>query len=154
MLNRREWLRYSLSGAAAALATGALPRALLASKPADITVYKSPTCGCCQAWVKHMEKNGFTVATHDVNDVTEIKTSLGVPKALQSCHTTLYGKYVIEGHVPADLVRKVGKEQPKILGLAVPGMPSGSPGMESFVKDSYEVIAFERGGKTSVYAKR
>lgn len=151
MLNRRDWLRLSATGAAAALVTRALPAM---AKPADITVYKSPTCGCCHLWVKHMEKNGFTVKAIDVNDVTEIKRNLGVPTKLHSCHTTVYGKYVLEGHVPADLVRKLAREQPKILGLAVAGMPVGSPGMEGFGKDPYDVVAFERGGKTSVYAKR
>lgn len=151
MLNRRDWLRFSVTGAAAALVTRTLPAM---AKPADLTVYKSPTCGCCHLWVKHMEKNGFTAKSIDVMDVAEIKRNLGVPTKLQSCHTTVYGKYVLEGHVPADLVRKLGKEQPKILGLAVPGMPVGSPGMEGFGKDAYDVVAFERGGKTSVYAKR
>jgi hypothetical protein len=160
MLNRRDWLRHSLKGAAAVVAIRALPSDLFAAElpkalgPADLTVYKSPTCGCCHLWIKHMEKAGFTVAVHDVNDVTEIKDNLGVPKKLQSCHTAVFGKYLLEGHVPADLVRKVQKEKPQILGLAVPGMPAGSPGMEGMGKDAYDVVAFERGGKQWVYAKR
>ena len=160
MLNRRDWLRHSLSGAAAVLAVRALPSDLFAAElpkglaPADITVYKSPTCGCCHLWIKHMEKAGFTLAVHDMNDVTEIKDNLGVPKKLQSCHTAVFGKYLLEGHVPADLVRKLQKEKPQILGLAVPGMPSGSPGMEGLGKDPYDVVAFEKGGKQWVYAKR
>jgi len=154
MLTRRDLLRHSLSGAAALLAVKALPSRLLAAVPADITVYKSPTCGCCRSWVKHMEKAGFKLAVNDMNDVTPIKSSLGVPQKLQSCHTAVFGKYVLEGHVPADLVRKLEKEKPQILGLAVPGMPSGSPGMEGFMKDDYDVVAFEKGGKQWVYAKR
>lgn len=156
MFTRRDWLRHSLSGAAAALAVKALPSDLFAAEapPADITVYKSPTCGCCHLWVKHMEKAGFTLAVKDVNDVTPIKNSLGVPLKLQSCHTAVLGKYLLEGHVPADLVRKLQKEQPQLLGLAVPGMPSGSPGMEGLGKDAYDVVAFDKTGKQWVYAKR
>lgn len=155
MLSRREWLRRSLTGAAAAAAVGALPRSLFASdKPANITVYKSPSCGCCRQWIRHMEKNGFTAAVHDLADLTEIKENLAVPAQLQSCHTAIFGKYVLEGHVPADLVRRLEREKPKILGLAVPGMPNGSPGMEGMRKDAYDVVAFERGGKSWVFAKR
>ena len=90
-----------------------------------------------------------------MDDLSEVKRSAGVPAQLQSCHTALVGKYVVEGHVPADLVRKMLEEKPAIVGLAVPGMVAGSPGMEQGnAKPPYEVIAFEKGGKTSVYAKR
>src|SRR5690348_16349942 len=123
MLNRRDWLRHSVSGAAAFVTVRSIPSDLFAAEPAalgpaDLTVYKSPTCGCCIQWIKHMEKAGFTIAPRNVNDVNEIKDSLGVPKELQSCHTAVFGKYLIEGHVPADLVRKIQKEKPQILGLA------------------------------------
>jgi len=159
MLTRRDWLRTSLAGAATAIVAGALPGHLLAAPntaggPNDLTVYKSPTCGCCKAWVEHMTKAGFKVTSHDIADMTEVKRNLGVPNDLESCHTAILGKYVIEGHVPADLVKKMQKEQPKIVGLAVPGMPAGSPGMEVGRKDAYDVIAFEKSGKQSVYAKR
>ena len=160
MLTRRDWLRHSISGAAALLAVKAVSSDLFAAEvpkgfaPADITVYKSPTCGCCHMWVKHMEKAGFTLDVKDVNDVTPIKNQMGVPQKLQSCHTAVFGKYVLEGHVPADLVRKLEKEKPQLLGLAVPGMPSGSPGMEGMGKDPYDVVAFDKSGKQWVYAKR
>lgn len=157
MLSRREWLRYTLSGAAASLVVGALPADLLAagSKPGELVIYKSPTCGCCHLWMKHMEQAGFTFTVHDINDVTAIKNSLGVPTKLQSCHTAIYGKYLLEGHVPADLVKKLAAEKPALLGLAVPGMPAGSPGMEmGGSKDPYDVVAFDRKGKTWTYAKR
>jgi hypothetical protein len=154
MLTRREWLRSSLLGTAAALVAHRFAAAASLAAPIAITVYKTPTCGCCKAWVKHLEANGFKVTAHDLESLEETKRTMNVPDKLQSCHTGLVGRYVIEGHVPADLIKKLLVEKPAILGLAVPGMPSGSPGMEGGRKDSYDVIAFERNGKTRVYARR
>jgi hypothetical protein len=154
MLTRREWLRGSLIGTAAAFVAHRLEAAPAVAKPIAITVYKTPTCGCCKAWVKHLEANGFTVTSHDLASLDETKRTMGVPAELQSCHTGIVGRYVIEGHVPADVIQKALAEKPAILGLAVPGMPNGSPGMEGGRVDHYEVIAFERSGKTRVYAKR
>lgn len=151
MYSRREWLRLSLTGAAAALVTRGVPA--LALPAATITVYKSPSCGCCKKWVEHLRKNGFTVTVRDVDDVSPMKASLGVPPALQSCHTAVLGAYVIEGHVPADVIRKLQRERPKIAGLAVPGMPNDAPGMDG-TGTGYQVIAFDRNGRTSVYATR
>jgi hypothetical protein len=153
------YTRRSFLQAAAASATGllALPSLVEATAPdTPMTVYKTPTCGCCKAWVQHVEKSGFKATTHDLNDLSETKDTLGVPDALRSCHTALVGKYVFEGHVPADLIKKLVAEKPaNILGLAVPGMPAGSPGMEvPGRKDAYDVIAFTRDGKRTVYAKR
>lgn len=120
-----------------------------------VTVYKSPSCGCCGEWVKHMKGAGFTVKVIDMEDLTRIKADAGVPSALESCHTALVGAYVVEGHVPADLVKKVLVEKPKFLGLSVPGMVVGSPGMEQGnEKHPYDVVAFSRNGQTSVYARR
>jgi hypothetical protein len=118
-----------------------------------VTVYKSRTCGCCNKWVDHMRKHGFKVTTHDTEDMASIKASLGVPATLESCHTAVIGKYVIEGHVPASDIDRLLKRKPKIGGLAVPGMPSGSPGMENGRKDAFDVIAFTAGRKSSVFAK-
>jgi hypothetical protein len=101
-----------------------------------------------------MEANGFTVTAHDMENLDEVKRTMGVPPALQSCHTGLVARYVIEGHVPADLVHKLLRDKPAILGLAVPGMPSGSPGMDGGPKERFDVVAFERGGKTKLYASR
>jgi hypothetical protein len=101
-----------------------------------------------------MEKNGFRPRVHDVNDVSPYKRKYGVPAALESCHTAVVGGYALEGHVPADLVRQILTQKPNIAGLAVPGMPMGSPGMEGPRKDNYDVIAFDKTGKTSVFAKR
>ena len=160
MLNRRDFLRRATAGIAATAAIGGLPSLLSAEAPKAkkaITVYKSPTCGCCKSWISHLEKDGWSVTAHDMGDVTAIKQSLGVPDALQSCHTGVVGKYVIEGHVPADLIDKLVAEQPKtIVGLAVPGMVTGSPGMEmpGMPAAHYDVIAFDKAGRTKVYAKR
>ena len=128
-----------------------------ARKPAvtPIEVYKSPTCGCCAKWVEHLQAAAFAPDVHEMPDVFPVKTKAGVPASLQSCHTALVGGYVIEGHVPADVIRQLLHEKPKIAGLAVPGMPIGSPGMEQGARvDPYEVIAFTKDGTTSTYAKR
>ena len=154
-LERRQFLKTL---AAAALVTHAgRAWALPSSKPVRMTVYKSPTCGCCKGWVAHArtELSGYDIRTVETNDLTEVKTRLGVPGALQSCHTAVVGPYVFEGHVPADLVKRFLAERPKALGLAVPGMPVGSPGMEvGGRKERYDVILFDNGGKTRVYATR
>lgn len=125
----------------------------LATLP-TITVYKSPTCGCCAKWVDHVKEHGFTVVTHDTNDLTRVKAMAGVPARLSSCHTAIVDGYVIEGHVPADLIQKLLEERPEVVGLAVPGMPMGSPGMEGPYKEAYDVLLFRRDGTTDVYARR
>jgi hypothetical protein len=106
--------------------------------------------------VVHLEKNGFKVDKKVLfgNSFTENKKKLGVPDRLRSCHTAVVEGYVIEGHVPADLIHKVLKEKPPIVGLAVPGMPVGSPGMEGTKPEPYEVFTFDKNGKTTIYAKR
>ena len=120
----------------------------------DIVVYKDPNCGCCKEWVKHIQKAGFVATVHDMADMATVKRSFGVPEQLESCHTARVGKYSIEGHVPADVMIRLLAEQPAGRGLAVPGMPSGSPGMEGGRKDAYEVLLFDAAGKTRVYASR
>lgn len=119
---------------------------------ADIVVYKSPTCGCCSAWIKHLQKNGFSVEMHDRNNMQLVKNSLGIPNHIQSCHTALVGDYIVEGHVPADDITRLLKEKPAVKGVAVPGMPMGSPGMEGPRKDKYNVLTFEKNGKTRIYS--
>ena len=121
---------------------------------ADIVVYKSPTCGCCGKWVEHMEKAGFSVDVENMSDVAPIKRELGVPGRMQSCHTAKVGDYFVEGHVPADLVKRLLADKPDIKGLTVPGMPMGSPGMEGPRKDPYDVIAVGKDGGYRVYARR
>lgn len=119
-----------------------------------IKVYKDANCGCCKEWVKHLEQNGFTVETMDMPDLSAVKTKYGVKSELQACHTAVIGDYVVEGHVPADLIVKMLDEKPAIAGLAVPGMPAGSPGMEGATKEKYDVLTFDRAGRTTVYAQR
>lgn len=125
-----------------------------ASSAAQVVVYKTPTCGCCSQWVDHLREAGFEVETHDMDDLGRIKSLNGVPRKLSSCHTALVNGYVVEGHVPAPAIRRLLDERPEVAGLAVPGMPIGSPGMEQGSrKDPYDVIAFDREGKTAVFER-
>ncbi|HEX2188029.1 MAG TPA: DUF411 domain-containing protein [Longimicrobiaceae bacterium] len=119
-----------------------------------ITVYKSPTCGCCTKWEDHLREHGFEVVSVARNDVSPVKREHGVPQAMQSCHTGVVDGYAIEGHVPADVIRKLLAERPQVKGIAVPGMPMGSPGMEGPHKDDYEVFTFDETGPREVYAIR
>lgn len=118
-----------------------------------MTVYKSPTCGCCKSWVDAVKQAGFTVEVHDVDDVTPVKDDAGVPADKRSCHTAIVGGYAIEGHVPPATIKKFLAEHPKAAGLAVPGMPTGAPGMEmpGMQPDHYDVIAFQSNGASTVY---
>ncbi|HVF39279.1 MAG TPA: DUF411 domain-containing protein, partial [Gemmatimonadaceae bacterium] len=113
-------------------------------EPTLVKVYKDPNCGCCKKWVQHLETNGFKVESFDLPDMSLVKQKHGVTAELQSCHTALIGDYVIEGHVPADVIRKLLKEKPAVAGLAVPGMPMGSPGMEGATKEKYDILTFDR----------
>ncbi len=134
---------FFLLSAAAAFAQGA-PK---------VEVYKNANCGCCGAWVEHMRESGFQVASHDVADVTVERKKLGMPDRLGSCHSAKIGGYVIEGHVPAADIRRLLKEKPSAIGLAVPGMVPGSPGMESPKPMSYDTLLVARDGTTTVFAR-
>jgi len=119
-------------------------------------VYKTSTCGCCSLWVDHLKANGFQVETKDVSgaEVRAVSKAAGLSDEGASCHTAKIGNYVVEGHVPASDIHRMLKEKPAIAGIAAPGMPMGSPGMEQGgVKDAYDVLAFTKDGKTSVFAK-
>ena len=122
--------------------------------PVAVTVYKNAQCGCCRSWVDHLRKEGFTVTAKDVDDLAAIKSKLGVPASLGSCHTAIVGQYVVEGHVPAADIRKLLREKPKVAGIGVPGMPMGSPGMEmpGMPADKYDVMTFAKDGKQRVFA--
>jgi hypothetical protein len=126
-------------------------------KPAGpmVEVFKTPTCGCCQNWVEHLRKSGFNVRTTDLNDLSEIKKSRGVPEQVQSCHTAVVGGYVVEGHVPASDIQRMLTEKPAIAGIAVGGMPTGSPGMDfpGVKAQPYNVMSFDKNGATRVFAK-
>ena len=119
-----------------------------------IEVYKTPTCGCCGKWVEHLRAEGFEVRVSDVNDLTDIKAANRIPDSLQSCHTGKVGNYVVEGHVPAQDIRKLLAERPAVAGIAVPGMPIGSPGMEvAGVKpQAFDTVAFDDKGTRRVFA--
>jgi len=117
-----------------------------------VTVYKTPTCGCCSKWIEHLRANGFEVVAHDLNDLRSTKAQYGVEREFSSCHTAVVGGYVVEGHVPAEHVKRLLEEQPAVAGLAVPGMPMGSPGMEGAYSEPYDVLAFDEKGATSVFA--
>ncbi|MBI2820841.1 MAG: DUF411 domain-containing protein [Acidobacteria bacterium] len=157
MIKQEGWKRLAGCGALVVLLVTAwvLPAAQRRTQEiTGVTVYKSPTCGCCKKWVEHLEANGFSVTVQDVVDMTPIRIRHGVARQFSSCHTALVGGYVVEGHVPADLIRRLLKERPNVAGIAVPGMPMGSPGMEGPHSDPYEVLLFDRAGNARVYARR
>jgi len=119
-----------------------------------ITVYKSPTCGCCNKWITHLQNNGFDVVARDVDDVVPYKQKAGLTPQLASCHTAFVDGYAIEGHVPARDIKRLLEERPAVQGLAVPGMPIGSPGMEQGnLKDPYEVLTFDKTGQAAVFSR-
>lgn len=122
--------------------------------PMAMTVYRDPSCGCCKAWAELAEGNGYNVIVRDDPNMAQVKQRLGVPSQLASCHTAVVGEYVIEGHVPLDQVARLLRARPSdIRGIAVPGMPIGSPGMEvpDGTKESFQVIAFFQNGQTTAF---
>lgn len=120
-----------------------------------VRVWKSPSCGCCADWVEHMRAAGFPVEVHEASNLAEKKQEHGIAPQHQACHTATVEGYVVEGHVPADLVKRMLADQPEIEGLTVPGMPAGSPGMEvEGRKDPYDVLAMAEDGSVVVYASR
>lgn len=132
-----------------------IPSRAVAANP-DVTVWKTPTCGCCGAWVAHMGAAGFFLTVNDVeqDDLEEVKRRLAVPQNLRSCHTATVAGYVVEGHVPATDIELMISYSPKIHGLAVPGMPLGSPGMEQGdEKDAFDTIAFDAMGAQQIFAR-
>jgi hypothetical protein len=166
--NRQMTMRFTFRARAVARLLVVLGAALVVSATAvswaqtapttlpAVTVYKSATCGCCEKWVEHMKVSGFKVTAVDVDDIEVPMKTYGVPASAASCHTAVMGGYVVEGHVPADLVKKMLKEKPAITGIAAPGMPVGSPGMEvpGAKAAAYDVVSFDKLGKTALYAKR
>ena len=127
-----------------------------AAPPLALVVYKTPWCGCCKGWITHMTRAGFKPTVHEVEDLTPIREKHGVPFNLSSCHTGLIGGYAVEGHVPPADVLRLLKERPKAIGLTVPGMPIGSPGMESpnGATEAYAtLLLLDRSGKTRVFAR-
>ena len=120
-----------------------------------VIAYKDPNCGCCSLWIAHMKRAGFTVTAVNTPDMTAVRREYRVPANLQSCHTAVVDGFVVEGHVPADDVKRLLAERPKVVGIAVPGMPVGSPGMEQGgQKQAYKVMSFDQAGKTMVFSER
>ncbi|MDR2366140.1 MAG: DUF411 domain-containing protein [Zoogloeaceae bacterium] len=146
-MKRRALVVFVFSLAAAPI----LPLSLRADDPLAADVYKSATCGCCGGWEAHLRAAGFTVRSHIVDDVSAMREKLGMPRNYASCHTARIGKYLIEGHVPASDVRRLLDEQPDAIGLAAPGMPSGSPGMEFGAPQNYDVLLVTRNGEARVF---
>ena len=124
------------------------------AKPTAV-VYKTSSCGCCKLWVEHLKANGFTVEAKDVSseEVRAVSKAAGLKDDDTSCHTAKIGGYIVEGHVPASDIQRMLKEKPAIAGIAAPGMPQGSPGMEQGSKEPFDVVAFTKDGKTTLYAK-
>ena len=150
-VSRRFALKLPLALMAAVGLTQPL-RALAAGNANQITVWKTPSCGCCHEWVAHLRKSGFEVIAHDVEDTAPVRQKFGLNAKFGSCHTARLGNYVVEGHVPAKELRRLLREQPKALGLAVPGMPMGSPGMEmGDARDAYDVLLVLVDGSSRVY---
>jgi Predicted metal-binding protein len=154
-MSRRAMLATLMKASAVGCGLVAALPALASADAAGITVYKDPSCGCCTKWVEHLRAAGLRPVVHDRSDMDALKDSLGVPPALRSCHTAVAGKYVVEGHVPAaDVTRLLAAKPRGVLGLAVPDMPAGAPGMEmSGRRDAYDVVAFSANGKSSVFAR-
>jgi hypothetical protein len=120
-----------------------------AAEDQTVVVHKDPNCGCCTGWVRHLQKAGFTVRTIETTELDAVKSRLGVPADLAACHTAQVAGYVVEGHVPAVALKRLLAEKPSAGGLAVPGMPVGSPGMEGGTPQPYEVVLFWPGGRRS-----
>lgn len=157
MISRRSFVGQA-AGLGLALAGG---KSLWAALPRrgglpTMTIYMSPTCGCCAKWVDHVKAAGFETVVHEEEDMDTVKESLGVPHDVRSCHTAQVEKYLIEGHVPAEDIRKLLDRKPQGAGLAAPGMPASSPGMAmpGEPHQAYDVLLFQRDGKSTVFARR
>jgi hypothetical protein len=157
MMSRRSFVGQA-AGFGLALAGGESLWAAGRRAVADstLTIYLSPTCGCCLKWVEHMKAAGFETVVHEEQDMDTVKESLGVPTGMRSCHTAQVEKYLIEGHVPAEDIRKLLARKPTAAGLAAPGMPASSPGMAvpGEPHQPYDVLLFQRDGKSEIFARR
>ena len=152
MMQRRQWLKAAASVGLAA----SMPLRSALAQVLTVEVWKDPNCGCCHLWVEHLQASGFKVAVRDVGN-TAARKRLGMPEKLGSCHTATVGGYVIEGHVPAADIRRLLKDRPIALGLAVPGMPIGSPGMDGTEykgrKDAFDVLLVQKDGSTKSFQR-
>jgi hypothetical protein len=155
MITRRGFVAQAAGFTLAALSGELLWAQLSRFHSTTLIVYKSPSCGCCSKWVDHVKAAGFAVEVHDEEDMESIKDRLGVPSDLRSCHTALAEGYLIEGHVPAEDIKRLLAARPKLAGLAVPGMPASTPGMAKpgAPREPYTVVSFQKDGATQVYAR-
>jgi hypothetical protein len=145
-MDRRDWI-VKTAALGAALASGRV----FATAPPELVVYKIPTCGCCTDWVKHLRGHGFAVKVMEVADLGPVRQRFRVPDRLAACHTALIGGYVVEGHVPASAIKRLLAEKPGVVGLSVPGMPLGSPGMEGPRSEAFSTLAFDERGTAKVF---
>jgi hypothetical protein len=153
LVARRFPVRWLIGGIAIALLAIVIRGVWAQAGRPEVVVYKSATCGCCNSWVEHLRARGFRVTTHDVPDLAEVRRRLNVPERFASCHTAKVDRYVVEGHVPAREIERLLAMRPRMDGLAVPGMPIGSPGMEHGPRrDPYDVVAFNAAGESSAFA--
>ena len=136
-----------------AMAAGLVAASLTAGAAETVEVFKSPYCGCCGHWVEYMKRNGFEVSVRDVDDVGAVRKQLGMPQKYGACHTAKVGGYVVEGHVPVEDVRKLLAEKPRAVGIAVPSMPPGSPGMPSDKPVAYDTLLVQRDGSNQVFSR-
>jgi hypothetical protein len=151
-VNHTRRALFGLTAVATIVGLGALPHWLAAAPRNQVTVWKTPNCGCCKDWVTHLEANGFDVVSNDVKETATKREALGLPAKYGSCHTATVNGYVLEGHVPAKDVQRLLREKPAAIGLAVPGMPVGSPGMEmGGATDAYDVMLVLKDGTAKVF---
>lgn len=151
-ISRRQIIIGGLASAALVAGTGNVAFASKSDLP-PIKVFKSPSCGCCGQWVDYMTKHGYSLQVENRDNLDAIKKMARVPEKLWSCHTSVVGNYIVEGHVPVEGIRKLLAKKPKLAGIALPGMPSGSPGMPGPKEASFELIGFTHDGKTSLFKK-
>lgn len=126
---------------------------VLAAGLPEVEVWKDPNCGCCTAWIAHLRDAGFTVSAHNVRGTAAAREKLGMPQRYGACHTAKVGRYVVEGHVPASDIKRLLEQNPDAVGLAVPGMPAGSPGMEGPPPQRYQTLLIDRSGQATVFAE-
>lgn len=151
----RRSVVIAMGGVAAAVAGAFAFPGLFGSSPAkagEVVVYKSPSCGCCGKWAEHLRQNGFEVSINNIDNIGPVKEQAGIPYDLEACHTAFVDGYAVEGHVPAENIHKMLADRPKFKGIAVPGMPASSPGMDSPDHEPYTVYSFDADGKKKVYA--
>ena len=145
-MRRREFVRLLMTTAASTTVLFGFDTAR-AKSPIEATLYKNPQCSCCEGYAQYLEKNGFKVVVKPTNDLAEISRSAGVPEDLEGCHTMFVGGYVVDGHVPVDIISKLLAEKPAIAGITLPGMPSGSPGMTGPKTETWTIYAVTKDGK-------